>query len=271
MQDLEQRLNDIYTKNLAQKRTWYSPVADIYHKARPRYPQEIINPAVILAQISSNTRILEVVSGPGNATVAFAQFGASMTCLEPNQEFYHLAERNCASYPKVKICHTSLEEWKLETNQFNAVLSANAFHWIAPEIGYLKAAEALQDKGFLILLWNLTPEPRYEIHLALQEIYHAYAPSLMRYEGAETQAKILKSFGQNILDSGYFRDLVCEQMACEVSYTIDEYLNLLSTLRKLDPQKKELLFTGLREKLPTFGDTVQLSFLSGVHVAIKEG
>lgn len=270
MQDSEQQLNATYSKDLEQKRTWYSPVADVYYKVRPRYPQELINRAVVLAQLCSNATILEVGCGPGNATVAFAQLGFSMTCLEPNQEFCHLAQRNCAPYPKVKICNTSFEEWELEADKFNAVLSANAFHWIPPEIGYSKAAEALQDNGFVILLWNMTPEPRYEVYQALQQVYQAYAPSLVRYEGGETQAEILRGFGQNVLNSGCFRELICEQIACEVTYSIDDYLNLLSTLRRLEPQTKELLFAELRKKLANFGDSVQLSFLSAVHVARKD-
>ena len=44
---------------------------------------------------------------------------------------------------------------------------------------------------------------------------------------------------------------------------------LLSTLRRLEPQVQELLFVGLREKLKQIGDSVQLSFLSAVHVARK--
>ncbi len=258
-----------YSQNLEERRTWYSPVADIYYKARPSYPQELINRAVVLAQLSSNMKILEVGCGPGNATVAFAQLDFSMTCMEPNQDFCHLAQHNCEPYKKVKICNTSFEEWELEANKFNAVLSANAFHWIPPEISYSKAAKALQDNGFLILLWNMTPELPYEIYQALEEDYQAYAPSLVRYEGAEIQAEILKGFGQNVLNSGYFKKLVCEQIASEVTYSIDNYLNLLSTLRKLDPQTKQLLFTKLREKLEKFGDSVQLSFLSAVHVARK--
>ncbi|NMF61644.1 class I SAM-dependent methyltransferase [Brasilonema octagenarum] len=270
MQDPKQQRNPRYSMNLEQRKTWYSPVADVYYKARAPYSQKLINRAVTLAQLSSDATILEVGCGPGNATVCFAQLGFSMICLKPNQDFYYLAQRNCAPYSKVEICNTSFEEWELEAKKFNAVLSANAFHWIPPEIGYSKAAEALQDNGSLILLWNMTPEPRYEVYQAIEEVYQAYAPSLAHYEGAETQADILRSFGQNILNSGYFRDLVSEQIACEVTYSIDNFLNLLSTLRSLDPQTKDLLFKRLREKLEDFGENIQLSYLCAVQIARKD-
>jgi SAM-dependent methyltransferase len=263
-------VNDRGSLDLEQQRNWYSPVADVYYNARPRYPKKLIDRSVVLAQLASDVSILEVGCGPGNATVAFAQFGFSMTCLEPNQNFCHLAQRHCTPYPNVAIYNTSFAEWELREKQFNAVLAANAFHWISPEIRYAKAAAALRDSGFLILLWNLTPEPKYEVYQALEEVYQAYAPSLVRYEGVEIQADILKGFGQEILDSGYFKELIVEQTACEVTYSIEDYLKLLSTLRRLDPQTKELLFAQLREKLEKFGDSVQLSFLSAVHVARKD-
>jgi SAM-dependent methyltransferase len=259
MQNPRQEINTRASIDLEQRRNWYSPVADIYYNARPKYPKELIDRSVVLAQLSSDASILEVGCGPGNATVAFAQFGFSMTCLEPSQDFCQLAQRNCANYPNVAIHNTSFEEWEGETKQFNAVLSANTFHWIPSEIRYARAATALRDNGVLILLWNLTPEPNYEVYQAIEEVYQAYAPSLVRYEGAETQAEILRGFEQGILDSGYFKELVTEQIACEVMYSIDDYLKLLSTLRRLEPMAKELLFTGLREKLEKIGDSVQLS------------
>jgi SAM-dependent methyltransferase len=257
--------------DLEQRRNWYSPVADIYYNARPHYPKALVDRSVALAQLASDASILEVGCGPGNATVAFAQLGFSMTCLEPNQDFCHLARQNCDRYPNVMICNTAFEEWELEAKQFNAVLSANAFHWIPPEIRYTKAAAAMRDNGFLILLWNLTPEPKYEVYQAIEEVYQAYAPSFSHYEGAEVQAEILQGFGQEILDSGCFRALVVEQTTCEVTYRLDDYLKLVSTFGKLEPPTKELLFAALRKKLEKLGEHVQLTFLSAVQVARKNG
>jgi SAM-dependent methyltransferase len=253
MQDPRQEINARGTLDLEQRRNWYSPVADLYYNARPRYPQELIDRAVILAQLSTDSSMIEIGCGPGNATTALARFGVAMTCIEPNQDFYHLARQNCAAYPNVTIHNTSFEEWELPVTQFDAVLATNALHWVSPAMRYAKAAATLHDRGFLILLWNLTPEPKYEVYQAIEPVYRAYAPSLVRYEGAKIQAEILQGFGREILDSGYFKELVIEQVACEVSYSIEDYLKLLSTLRRLEPETKELLFAGLREQLAKFG------------------
>ena len=269
MQDFGKKLKAVSDKNLEQKKTWYSPVADLYYRARPKYPQQLITQAVTLARLDSNSTILEIGCGPGNATIPFARLGALITCIEPNQEFYHLARQNCLQYTNVRISHTSFEEWTPKNNKFDAVLSANAFHWILPEIGYAKAADVLKDDGYLILLWNLTPEPRYEVYQTLQEIYQVYAPSFVRYEGASIQAAILEKFEQNILDSGYFGHSVSEQVSCKVTYSINKYLELLSTLRQLEPQTQDILFIKLREKLSNWGNKIELYFLSAIHVARK--
>ena len=271
MHDPRQEINARGAQDLEQRRNWYSPVADLYYNARPQYLQELIDRAVILAQLSTGSSILEVGCGPGNATAAFARFGFPLTCLDPNPDFCKLARLNCSPYPNVSIHNTSFEEWESAPKQFDAMLAANALHWISPEIRYAKAAAALRDRGFLILLWNLTPEPKYEVYQAIEPVYRAYAPSLVRYEGAQIQAEILKGFGKEILDSGYFKELVVEQTACEITYSINDYLKLLSTLRKLESPAKELLFTGLREQLAKFGDSIELSFLAAVQVARKDG
>ena len=157
----------------------------------------------------------------------------------------------------------------MKARRFDAVLCANAFHWISPKIKYTKAAEALHRDGSLILLWNMTPEPKYEIYQAIKEVYRIYAPTLVRYEGVEIQTEILNGFGKDILASCCFKELLTQTRSCKVTYSIDEYLDLLSTLRKLNPETKKSLFKELRSKLKSFGDNIQLSFLSTVQIAKK--
>jgi hypothetical protein len=119
----------------------------------------------------------------------------------------------------------------------------------------------------------MTPQPPYEVYQALNEVYQTHAPSLGRYEDRETQEKILRGIGQNVIDSGQFKNLVSEQLACEVTYSIDDYLTLLNTFSPymmLDPQKRDSLFEGLREVLERIcGRSIQLSYLSAFHIAKK--
>jgi len=256
-----------YAKSFTQKSTWYSPVSQVYYGARPPYPAQQVKQAATLANLSSASSVLEIGCGPGNATIAFAQVGCKMTCLDPNQEFCELARSNCADYPNVDIHKRAFEQWPSASAQpYDAVLAANAFHWIAPEAKYAKTSEMLSDNGHLILLWNLTPEPDYETYKRLEDVYATYAPSLVRYEGQAVQLGILEGFRQEISDSGYFRESACETVTCNVTYSLQRYLNLLSTLRKLTPEAKKPLFQAISERL---SEPINLSFLSAVQVAHK--
>ncbi len=178
MEDLKQAIISYSSKDLEQRKNWYSPAAEAYNKARPRYPEDLIHQVAEIAQLFTNSKILEVGCGPATATIAFAQLGCSMICLEPNPDFFRLAQQNCQPYPNVEIENTSFEEWTLQTSKFDAVLAASSFHWISPKVGYPKAASALQQPGYLILLWNKEVQPCYQVYQRLSKIYQLYAPSL---------------------------------------------------------------------------------------------
>ena len=272
MKDLKQTIINYSSKDLEQRKSWYSPAAEAYNKVRPRYPKELIDRVVEVAKLSSESKILEVGCGPATATIAFARLGCSMVCLEPNPDFCQLAQQNCQPYPHVKIRNTSFEEWTLEASKFDAVLAATAFHWIPPEVGYPKAADTLREDGYLILLWNTELQPPYELYQSLSEIYKAHAPSLARYKQRD-QEESLRGLGQMVINSGQFKDLVSEHVVSEVTYTVDDYLTLLSTYSpylELDSQSKNSLFEGLRHKIEhDFGGSIQLSYLSAFHIAQK--
>lgn len=272
MKDLKQiLLNECYGRDLEQRKRWYSPAAEAYHQVRPRYPQDLIDRVVDITNLSANSTLLEVGCGPAIATPAFAALGGRMICVEPNLDFYRLAQQTCAAYPNVELQNCSFEEWELEPQRFDAVLAASSFHWIPPEIGYPKAAAALRSDGYLILLWNKELQPCYQVYQQLAAVYQTHAPDLQRaYEDSATQAAILDELGQMAIESGQFQDMVSGHLEVAVTYSVDQYLLLLNTYSphlKLEPQQKQRLFAGLRQVLEQNGNSVQLSYVSAFHIA----
>lgn len=271
MKDLKQTLqNECYGKELEQRKCWYSPAAEAYQQFRPRYPQAVIDRVVEITQLSASSTVLEVGCGPAIATPAFAALGCQMVCVEPNPDFYRLAQQICEPYPNVELQNCSFEEWELEPQRFNTVLAASSFHWIPPEIGYPKAAAALRPDGYLILLWNKELQPCYEVYQQLLAVYQVHAPSLMRaYEDGATQAAILDEMGQMAIESGYFKNMRSGHLDVKVAYSVDQYLMLLNTYSpylKLEAKQRQALFAGLREVLQQNGDIVQLSYVSAFHI-----
>ncbi|HEY9624521.1 MAG TPA: class I SAM-dependent methyltransferase [Crinalium sp.] len=260
-------------RDLEQRKHWYSPAAEAYNRVRPKYPKAVIDQVGAIAHLSNQSRLLEIGCGPGTATVSFAQFGGPMVGLEPNPDFYRLAQQNCAAYPNVTFHNTSFEEWPLEANAFDAAIAASSFHWISSDVGYPKVANALRDDGYLILLWNKELQPSYKVYQQFSKLYQSHAPSLDRYEDRETQDRIVTGLGQMCVDSGYFQIVAAGQVWSDVTYTADEYLMLLNTYSpylQLEPANKAALFNGLRHQIETeLGNQIQLFHLSAFHVAQK--
>jgi len=268
------QFNSYSSMPLSQRSNWYSDVAAAYDRTRPRYPQKLITKAIEITQLQSGATILEIGCGPGIATVEFAKLGFSLVSLEPSPAAYQIAQTNCAAYPGVEIINTSFEDWELkETEKFPVVLAATSWHWVDPTIGYPRVTTALQDQGFLILLWNNIPQPSYEVYEKLQPVYSALAPALVKYEDRSTQAANLRAFGDNVINSGFFKDLISEQVVCETNYSINDYLSLLSTLSPyiaLEANQRLALFTALEAVLATnFGTSIPTSYLSVLQVAQK--
>ncbi len=275
MQNWQQLINQYMSEyTLEQRKSWYSNAADAYNKTRPRYPQEVISRVIELTQLSPNTNILELGCGPGTATTSFAKLGFSMTCLEPSSEACEIARQNCIQYPNVEIINTTFEEWEL-TSTYDAVLAATSFHWISPEIRYIKTENALKPNGSLILLWNIAFKPQDEVYQILHEVYQRETPSLPSklYYDRETHLSELAKFGQAILDSGLYHNLTSEHFSYELTYTIDDYLALLGTSSPwitLESHQRDSLFTSLKQELEiNWGKSFQVPCLASFHIAEK--
>ncbi|HBH73697.1 MAG TPA: hypothetical protein DDY43_09695 [Synechococcales bacterium UBA10510] len=147
--ELKQAIKRIASKDLEQRKSWYSSAADAYNFARLKCLCTLVEEAIKVALLSSSSRILEIGSGPGTATTSFAQIGCRMVCIELNPDFCELAIINCQSYPSANVINKSFEEWNLEPEAFDAVLAASSMHWIPAEIGYAKASSALKQEDIL--------------------------------------------------------------------------------------------------------------------------
>lgn len=270
-------LKNYSNKDLAERKTWYGNVAEVYYRVRPRYPQEILNRVIELAQLQPSAKILELGCGPGIATVPLAQQGFSLVSLEPNLEAANLAKQHCAEYPNVTVINTTFEEWDAERDRFDAVIATTSWHWISSDISYPKAHKVLKNQGHLILLWNTPPQLSYERYQPLEAIYQTIAPTMpipARYETLENQQENFKYFGQEILGSGYFKKLDFDCKAYSLVYAIADYLALLSTLSPyiaLEPEIRTQLFEALATELSKTGsDRLDLTYLSAFHVAQKK-
>lgn len=264
-------LKNIY--RYADRSSWYSAVASAYDRTRPRYPAEILSCMQQIAQLQPGKAVLEIGAGPGIASVELAKLGAKMVCLEPSLPACELARRKCAAYPNVKFVNTTFEEY-VSDRRFDAVIAATSFHWVTLEIRNQKTARVLKNNGLLILLWNTPPQPSYEVHQSLTQAYQTHAPELAKHEELQSYHENLTKIGEEVIDSGYFRDLFTKQVISKVTYSIDDYLTLLTTLSpyiRLESQQRTRLLAELKQILQrNYGNCLELSYLSLLQIAYRQ-
>jgi SAM-dependent methyltransferase len=246
-------------------RITFDRVAELYDEVRPGYPEELVEDVLALSGIPPDGRILEVGCGPGTATVAFARRGYRMDCIELGPRLAALAVENCRAYPNVRVHNSPFEDWPLEAGAYDLVFSAEAFHWIPPEVAYPRAARALKDSGSLALFWILYQDPESELFQAIDQVYRQQAPQLDNPNKAITPEWLTKQIVGNFGASGCFGQVTVRQYPWSQTYSGEQYIKLLCTMsahRGLDEETWRRLLAGILDVIEQYGGRLTRPFLA---------
>ena len=255
----------------------FDEVADLYDQARPTYPLEMIE-AVNSVLRETEGRILEIGCGTGQATLPFARQGHSITAIEPGRNLAALAANNLAAFPLVDIQRTTFEDWTGAAGQYDLVMSATAFHWVSPEVRYVKSAQALAPDGWLALFWNMEAEDQSLVGDEIQAVYDKYMPPSQAHpyathhpggQKARQDTKITV-WQEEIEKSCLFRNVNVLQFPWTQWYATKQYLQLLETFsdhRTLPPENKSALFDAIAETLVRHGGGRSKPYLTVLYLA----
>jgi SAM-dependent methyltransferase len=114
----------------------------------------MVDELIELAGLDRERPVLEIGAGTGKATAAFAARGIPVLALEPSEAMARIARRNCAEYPGVRIEVTDFERLRPADERYPLIYAGQSWHWIAPEVRYARAREALAGGGVLAAFWN---------------------------------------------------------------------------------------------------------------------
>lgn len=241
------------------RRITFEEVTGLYDEVRPGYPRQLVEDVVGLSSIPPGGRILEIGCGPGNATLPFAERGYRILAVELGERLAALAAKNCRAYPRVEIHVSSFEDWELEESGFDLAMSADAFHWIPPEIGYPRVARALKEDGSAALFWHAPVDPATDWSRAIEEVYRRTAPGLENPDTQFTVGWLVDVVTANFESCGHFGPVAVRQYPWSRTLTSEQYLKLLRTYsghRGLDGVTRHALHTGIREVIERFGGEV---------------
>jgi SAM-dependent methyltransferase len=255
-------------------RSLFDLIADDYDAIRPGYPAALIDDITAVMPQPEDARVLEIGCGTGQATLPFARRGYRMLCLELGPALAAHAARRCAPYPNVRIEVTAFEDWPARPDTFDLVMSATAFHWIPPEIGYPKAAQILKPGGTLAIFSNEHPTPSTGFFAESQAIYGRVVPQWSNVPDSPTLEERIATTAARINETALFEPVVVKTYAWSQTYTAQEHIRLLNTYsdhRNLPPEQRAQLFQALADLIDTnYGGTITKPYLAVLYLAKKQ-
>lgn len=247
--------------------------AALYERERPSYPLELVGDIISYSGVDRASRILEIGCGTGQATRLFAQNGNPILGLEPGPNLADAARDACRHFPNVKIETVPFEDWQLEPEAFDLAISATAFHWIKPEIGFPKCARALRGDGSIGLFWNKHPGPYAAVFDEMNRHYQTHAPHMARSRAANERDAFdqwISGYERTIVGTGLFRDVVSKAYPWTQTYDEVHYLGLLDTYsdhRSLPPPAKKLLYEAIADVIRRNGGMVTKEYVAVLFMA----
>lgn len=260
------------TRYVDEQRLAFGRVAELYDRVRPSYPAAVIDAVVDFAGLSESARILEVGAGTGKATVLFAERGLDVVALEPSVEMAAVARETCAEYPGVEIVEGDFERWS-ESEQFAAIVSAQAWHWVAPEVRYVKAHEVLLHAGTLAAIWTFPDWRSCELRLALSDAYRATAPALAPDFPMHPDSEPTSLAGDWLAETnatGLFTDQQVLRFPWDCQYTSVQYAMLLQTHQDhilLEPDQRAGLLDAIVGAIGAAGGIITVPFVTRLCLA----
>jgi SAM-dependent methyltransferase len=254
---------------MMEQRFTFDRIAELYDRHRPSYPPTLIDDIALLSRLPRDGRILEIGSGTGKATVLLASLGRSILGLEPGVSLAAIARENLRDYAKTEIVCETFEDWRIDPDLFDLVVSAQAIHWVRPELRFNKTADALLTGGSFAILGNSNVYDQCSLRSELDSIYERDAPTLL---GPPPTAWYSESgpLRRMFAESRLFEPVVHRQFDWCKTYTTEEYLGLLQTHsnhQMLPPAQLDQLLASIARLIMSSGDRIELSYETHLYLA----
>jgi len=214
--------------------------ADVYDKYRPDYPEELITTIINRANLTTESKVLEIGAGSGKATALFADFGCEIICIEPGADFAEKGKAKFKDNKNIKYIVSPFEDYAEPPEYFDAIISAQAFHWVSQPLGYEKCSKALKKGGYLAPFWNLNLfRDDINIDRELWAIVNKYEGWVSCMPEKDYAAR-MESITSKIVGSGLFSKPEIIHFYKERNFTADDYYNYMVAggLNQTDAEKQ---------------------------------
>ncbi|MGW0588485.1 class I SAM-dependent methyltransferase [Streptosporangium sp. NPDC002607] len=226
--------------------------AERYDRARPRYPDALVERIVAAGP---GPDVLDVGCGTGIEARQFQAAGCTVLGVDPDERMAEFARRS-----GVEVQVATFEAWDPAGRTFDAVIAGQAWHWVDPVAGAVKAAQVLRPGGRLAVFAHVF-EPPPAIAEAFTTVYRRVVPD-SPFNGQppkQTQdiyQAMFTMFADGIRKADEFGDPEQWRFDWERFYSRDEWLDLLPTtggLTRLPADKLAEVLAGVGAAIDAIG------------------
>lgn len=259
----------------------FDGVPELYDRARPGYPAQLLDDLVAISGVGERSSVLEVGCGTGQATRSLATIGCSLVAVEAGPRLAAFARKALAAQPHVEIETSRFEDWEDRGRRFDVVVAASSWHWIDPSVGWRRAHDVLRPGGWLALLGNVVvrrpDEP--EVYAETADLHEQHAPRNPDWGHPPLEREVLatsQGWGPpNAPPAGLFEPPMARWYPTVQWFDGAGFADLLrstSPYRRLDAAAREPLLDAIAERIrTTMSDRAGRRYLSVLRIGRRIG
>ena len=256
----------------------FDTAVSLYEKMRPGYVADIYKAIFDYVDIGESSRVVEVGSGSGQATLPVLQTGCSLTAVEYGENFSGLLRDKFRDHEKFRVVTGKFEDVPLENDTYDLVFSATAFHWVPEDIGYPKVYSILKEGGAFARFAN-RPQISADDPELLREIDEIYDGHYNKYYGVRsgTRKWFTEESARAIADipAKYgFTDIRYHLFRRDRTFTAGEYVQLLGTYSDhiaIEESERKIFFAKIEDAIERHGGTITINDTLDLELARKPG
>jgi len=126
----------------------FDSAAEAYQRGRPSYPLSAVEWTVPRGA----RRVLDLGAGTGKLTKLLVDAGLDVVAVEPSTS---MRDQLAAAVPQAAVFDGSAEQIPLPDASVDAVVVAQAWHWVDTSLALPEVARVLRPRGTLSLVWNI--------------------------------------------------------------------------------------------------------------------
>jgi SAM-dependent methyltransferase len=239
---------------------------DRYDRARPSYPAALVERIVAA---SPGPDLLDVGCGTGIAARQFQAARCRVLGVDPDPRMAGLARQS-----GLEVEVATFETWDPAGRVFDAVIAGQAWHWVDPAVGAVKAAQVLRSGGRLAVFWNAFQPPP-GLGQAFARVYHQVmpgAPNLWAGPILDAYLTMCGTAADGIRKAGAFGDPEQWRSGWDRRYTRSEWLDQVPTLgghTQLPPATLEDLLAGIGAAIDAAGGSFTMHYTTVAATAAR--